>query len=82
MLSYYCGKKVAYLEDEEYIDDLLKLDVYREEILDMYYYHDTDYYIDSITNNNSYEEYIFLRGKHLQSRTRRYTAHSDRGRFP
>ena len=46
MLSYYCGKKVAYLEDEEYIDDLLKLDVYSEEILDMYYYHDTDYYID------------------------------------
>ena len=63
MLSYYCGKKVAYHEDEEYIDDLLKLDVYSEELLDMYYYHDTDYYIDSISNTNSYEEYIFLRGK-------------------
>lgn len=63
LLSYYSGKQVAYYEDEDYIDDLMKLSLYSEELLDMYYDHDSDFYLDTICVNDAYQDYINLRSK-------------------
>ena len=63
LLSYYSGKQVAYHEDEEVIQDLYELYSHSDELLDMYYDHDPDYYLDSISNTESFQEYHNLSNK-------------------
>ena len=65
ILSFYCGKQVAYYEDDDYIDDLIKLSVYSEELLDMCHDHDSGFYLDSLCNTDSYQDYITLHRKLL-----------------
>lgn len=63
LLSFYSGKQVAYHQDEEMIQDLYKIYLYSDELLDMYYDHDPDYYLDSIINSESFQEYHRLSNK-------------------
>ena len=65
LLSFYSGKQVAYHQDEEMIQDLYKIYLYSDELLDMYYDHDPDYYLDSISNTESFQKYQNLSNKLL-----------------
>lgn len=65
LLSYYSGKQVAYHENEEVIQDLYELYSHSDELLDMYYDHDPDYYLDSISNTESFQKYQNLSNKLL-----------------
>lgn len=65
ILCYYGGYHDGKLTNEYLVKEFYQLSLHQEELLDMYYEHDSNFYLDVINETDSYQEYYKLRIKLL-----------------